>query len=40
MLAKKKSKKSFSSGAVVILALMAVVMAGCTPAGPRALLKA
>ena len=38
MLAKKKSKKSFSGGAILIFALISV-LAGCTPAGPRALLK-
>ena len=38
MLAKKKSKKSFFSGGMLIFAL-ALVLAGCTPAGPRALLK-
>jgi tetratricopeptide (TPR) repeat protein len=38
MLAKKKSKKSFLYGAVLTLAL-AVILAGCTPAGPGALLK-
>jgi tetratricopeptide (TPR) repeat protein len=38
MLAKKKSKKSFSGGAILVFALISV-LAGCTPAGPRALLK-
>ena len=38
MLAKKKSKKSFPGGAIIIFAL-ALILAGCTPAGPRALFK-
>ena len=38
MLAKKNSKKSFPGGALVIFAL-ALILAGCTPAGPRALFK-
>ena len=38
MLAKKKSKKSFRGGAILIFAF-ALILAGCTPAGPRALFK-
>ena len=38
MLAKKKSNKSFPGGAVLFFAF-ALMLAGCTPAGPRALFK-
>ncbi len=39
MLAKKKSKKTYFKGWTGVLALMLLVLTGCTPAGPRALLK-
>src|ERR1700761_9185774 len=38
MLAKKNSKKTFSGGVMFFFAL-ALILAGCPPAGPRALFK-